>query len=128
MATVQICIDVSDIHKATEFYANVLGCAVESEAEDHRKLSVDNATIYLMERKENSNPLVVGEDSRRYSRHWTPVHLDFHVTDMETPLSKLEQFGGTLEGKQAGEWGEAAFCADPFGNGFCLLHLHEIST
>lgn len=121
--TVKICIDVPDLQKASAFYVNVLGCKVESENKDNTQLSVENATIYLMEKKENSNPLIEGEDSRRYSRHWTPVHLDFHVNDIDTPVSLLNKYAGTLEGKESGDWGEAAFCSDPFGNGFCLLRL-----
>lgn len=123
MATVNICIDVSNLQKASAFYVNVLGCKVESETDDNTKLSVDNVMIYLMEKKENTNPLIVGEDTRRYTRHWTPVHLDFHVNDIEIPVSLFSQYGGCLEGKESGDWGEAAFCSDPFGNGFCLLRL-----
>lgn len=123
MTTVSICIDVPDTKIASAFYTNVLGCRVESESENNTKLSLYNTTIYLMEKKENTNALIVGEDSRRYTRHWTPVHLDFHVTDMETPVSLLNKYGGQLEGKESGDWGEAAFCSDPFGNGFCLLRL-----
>lgn len=29
-----------------------------------------------------------------------------------------------MEEKKEGEWGAAAFCADPFGNGFCIIKLN----
>jgi predicted enzyme related to lactoylglutathione lyase len=33
--------------------------------------------------------------------------------------------GGIKEGEKSGEWGSAAFCADPFGNGFCLMQINK---
>ena len=124
MSRVSICIDVSDINKATSFYTQVLGCRIKTEKENSAELEVDNSTIYLVEMAEYSNPLIEGSDSRRYSRHWTPVHLDFHVTEIETSISLLREFGGKLEGQKSGDWGTAAFCADPFGNGFCMIEIN----
>jgi hypothetical protein len=28
------------------------------------------------------------DDIRRYDRHWTPVHIDFHVDDFEAVLAR----------------------------------------
>ena len=123
MSTVSICIDVPDIEKATTFYTKVLGCEVIAQKDNSTEMEVENSTIYLIEKAENSNPLIDGFDSRRYTRHWTPVHLDFHVPDMDKAISLLTEFGGKLEGKEEGDWGVAAFCADPFGNGFCMLKI-----
>lgn len=124
MPVVSICIDVSDIEKATKFYTEVLECKVKVQKENSTEMEIDNSTIYLMEKDENSNPLINESDSRRYSRHWTPVHLDFHISDIERSISLLEEYGGKLEGKETGDWGTAAFCADPFGNGFCIIKLN----
>ena len=124
MSKVSICIDVSDIKKATSFYTQVLGCRIKTEKENSTELEVDNSTVYLVEMAENSNPLIEGSDSRRYSRHWTPVHLDFHVTEIETSISLLRKFGGKLKSRKSGDWGTAAFCADPFGNGFCMIKIN----
>ena len=33
------------------------------------------------------------EDVRRYERHWTPLHLDFHVNDLKAALDKAMQRG-----------------------------------
>lgn len=124
MPIVSICIDVPDIEKATKFYTEVVGCKVKMQKENSTEMSVDNSTIYLIEREENSNPLIGDSDSRRYTRHWTPVHLDFHVTDIDKAMSLVHEFGGKLEGKEEGDWGTAAFCADPFGNGFCMIKMN----
>ncbi|MFI4936040.1 MAG: VOC family protein [Caulobacterales bacterium] len=59
---------------------------------------------------------------RRYERHWTPVHVDFHVDDFEAFLAKAVNAGGKCEQKfEGGPRPPVAFCSDPFGNGFCVL-------
>lgn len=31
-----------------------------------------------------------GTEPRRYQRHWTPLHLDLHVTDFDAVLARCE--------------------------------------
>jgi uncharacterized glyoxalase superfamily protein PhnB len=62
------------------------------------------------------------EDVRRYERHRTPVLLDFHVNDLKAALDKAMEAGAAREHLfESPDHGAAAFCADPFGHGFCLL-------
>ena len=50
------------------------------------------------------------------------MHLDFHVDDLDAALNKAVMAGATAEQVfRNPDHGSAAFCADPFGNGFCLL-------
>jgi predicted enzyme related to lactoylglutathione lyase len=59
---------------------------------------------------------------RRYERHWTPVHIDFHVDDFEIALAKVLDAGATCEQRfEGGARPAIAFCSDPFGNGFCIV-------
>ena len=51
------------------------------------------------------------------------MHVDFYVEDVDAITPKVESLGGTVESTKSGPWGKAAFCADPFGNGFCLLAI-----
>lgn len=127
MPKVTICIDVSDLESATAFYCEGLGCSLEKTRPTHNTLSADGTTIHLALREEGSSPLPTGDDRRRYTRHWTPVHLDFDVEDVDVAVREVEQRGGSVEGVKRGSWGAAAFCADPFGNGFCLLAVRESS-
>ncbi len=60
---------------------------------------------------------------RAYARHWTPVHVDFYVEDVDVITPEVVRLGGTVESTKSGDWGKAAFCADPYGNGFCLLAI-----
>ena len=61
---------------------------------------------------------------RTYERHWTPVHLDVVVDDVEAAVERAVRAGGALERAIAtSDWGRIAGLADPFGNGFCLIEL-----
>jgi hypothetical protein len=33
----------------------------------------------------------------------------------------ITRLGGIVEGQESGDWGSLTRCADPFGNGFCLV-------
>ncbi len=54
--------------------------------------------------------------------HWTPVHLDLHVHDFEEAVERVRSEGGQVEQvyRDQGPM-PAAFCSDPFGNGFCII-------
>ena len=121
MPQVSISIDVSDMEQAVSFYTKALGCKQLRGASDITKLDADNTSIFLLNKPLNSNPLIVGTASRNYDRHWTPVHLDFGVSDVDHAISLVQEFGGAHEGSDTGDWGSIAYCADPFGNGFCLV-------
>jgi predicted enzyme related to lactoylglutathione lyase len=63
-------------------------------------------------------------ERRRYARHWTPVHLDFVVADVDAAVERAVAGGATLDDPVAThKWGRIAHLADPFGNGFCLLQF-----
>lgn len=64
----------------------------------------------------------VFSEGRRYERHWTPVHLDLHVEDFDSVLNKVRAQGGAIENEFRTQGPmPAAFCSDPFGNGFCVI-------
>ena len=121
MPQVSVSIDVSEMKKAALFYSKALGCKKLRDGSEISVLSADNVSIYLLEKAPGSNPLLAGATSRNYGRHWTPVHLDFSVSDIDQAISLVLEYGGSHEGSEAGEWGAIAYCADPFGNGFCLV-------
>ena len=124
MPTVSICIDVPDLVAATAFYRDALGCTLVREESTHNTLSADGVTIYVALKEAGSGATRTTACQRTYERHWTPVHLDFEVDDVAETVERVERAGGTQEDSKSGDWGAAAFCADPFGNGFCLLKLN----
>ena len=69
-------------------------------------------------------PFQGSKDPRHYRRHWTPVHLDFVVDDIDAALSRARQAGASVEQPpEQHAYGRLALLADPFGNGFCLLQF-----
>ena len=123
MLKLSVSIDVPDLAKGVAFYVQALGCSmVREQGEDMVVLATDNAEIYLLKRAENSIPVANSRVERDYSRHWTPVHLDFLRDDVEDVVTKVKELGGQHEGGESGDWGSIAYCADPFGNGFCVIH------
>jgi predicted enzyme related to lactoylglutathione lyase len=85
-------------------------------------LRADNADICLLEKRAGSQASSCTAETRHYERHWTPVHLDIHVDDLEFALAKALAAGAKREQVfENPEHGSVAFCSDPFGHGFCLI-------
>jgi predicted enzyme related to lactoylglutathione lyase len=122
MAKISICIDVSEIDKAIQFYTKVFSCELVKKDEKYSELNLDGLTIYLGLNKAGTNPLIDGKSVRSYERHWTPVHLDIAVENLSQSVTQVKELGGLIEGEKSGDWGSIAFCSDPFGNGFCMMH------
>ncbi len=47
--------------------------------------------------------------------------MDFLRDDVKDTVAKVKEYGGAHEGGESGDWGEIAYCVDPFGNGFCVI-------
>ena len=124
MIKVSISIDVWDIKKWEEFYTQALWCKRLREQMWMIVLATKNVDIYLQEKKvwTNATELSNRESKRDYKRHWTPIHLDFLCDNVDEVVSKVLKLGGTHEGGESADWGAIAHCADPFGNGFCLIN------
>ena len=123
MMEIEICIDVPDLARGIRFYGEAFGFAKTAEPYPGvAVLQADRASITLLEKGEQSKPSPNTRDVRRYDRHWTPVHLDFHVGDFKAALEKAVRAGAVKEQTfEDSAHGSIAFCADPFGNGFCIL-------
>jgi predicted enzyme related to lactoylglutathione lyase len=126
VADLRVCIDVEDIEKAIMFYVGALGLEVGRRFDDRWvELLGARAPIDLLERPDGSptNPQP-SAPARSYERHWTPVHLDFVVEDMDVAVERVRRAGGALEGDvEEYSYGRLARMADPFGNGLCLLEF-----
>lgn len=122
MIKVSVSIDVSNLKKAESFYVEALGCKKVRDQGSMVVLSVENAEIYLLEKEAGTKPLASGAVVRSYERHWTSVHLDFLCDDVDELVSRVVRLGGSHEGGESGDWGTIAHCADPFGNGFCVIN------
>ena len=118
-------IDVDDLEKATDFYCSALGLQVG------RRLGVSivelvgaSSAIYLIEKPAGSVASSFSSAQRDYARHWTPVHLDFVVANIQPAVASAEAAGARLEGDvRTHTWGHLAMMSDPFGHGFCLIEF-----
>lgn len=122
MIKISVSIDVSDLKQAEVFYIEALGCKKVRDQGGMVVLSVENSDIYLQEKEPGTKPLVSSSVVRDYGRHWTPIHLDFIRDNVDELVSKIVKLGGLHEGGDSGDWGSIAYCADPFGNGFCVIN------
>lgn len=126
-AGVLINLDVPDLALAAAFYTEVLGLRVARRFGPHAlELLGLGAPIYLLHKPAGSRPLPTAAAERDYARHWTPVHLDFVVTDVERTLQTALDAGATAEGAIRVEaYGKIVQLADPFGHGLCLIEWSE---
>lgn len=118
-------IDVDDLARATAFYTALLELKVGRRFGAGGVELVGGAVpFYLLVKPAGSAASPLAPDRRRYLRHWTPVHLDFVVEDVDKAVAAALALGATLDDPAATHsWGRIAHLADPFGNGFCLLQF-----
>jgi len=118
-----VTIDVPQLDEGLRFYRDALGLAeIARPIPTYVVLKCGNSQIGLMEKSAGTKPAKGADDVRRYERHWTPVHIDFHVDDLEATLANALKAGARCEQKfEGGSHPPIAFCSDPFGNGFCIV-------
>lgn len=118
-----VTIDVPRLDEGLRFYRDALGLVeVSRPIETYVVLQCGSATIGLIEKRAGTKPAKGSDDVRRYERHWTPVHIDFHVDDFQGVLADALNAGARCEQKfEGGGRPPIAFCSDPFGNGFCII-------
>ena len=118
-------IDVDDLDRAVAFYASLLELKVGRRfGEFGVELVGGSAPIYLLVKAAGTAVSPASGERRRYARHWTPVHLDFAVPDLETAVATALAAGATQDKTaETHRWGKIAHMADPFGHGFCLIEF-----
>jgi len=112
---------------ATAFYTSVLGLTVGRRLGGVAvELIGASSPVYLLLKNPGSASSSSSGDRRRYERHWTPVHLDFAVPDLDAAVERAIAAGATQDDPvQSHAWGRIAHMADPFGHGFCLIAFSE---
>jgi predicted enzyme related to lactoylglutathione lyase len=118
-------IDVDDLDRAVAFYASLLELKVGRRfGAAGVELVGGSAPLYLLVKAAGTATSPAGGERRRYARHWTPVHLDFAVPDLDKAVAAAVAAGATQdEAPETHAWGRIAHMADPFGHGFCLIQF-----
>jgi lactoylglutathione lyase len=127
MVGLLINIDVPDIEAGIAFYSSALGLEVRRRFDEgFVELTGGDAPLYLLKKDAGTQTGPVGGDTRRYQRHWTPIHPDFVVDDIGAATERVLAAGAVQEGETCGApYGRLAMFADPFGHGFCLIQFNS---
>ena len=120
-------IDVPDLQKAIDFYTQALSLTL-SRTIDHdvAELVGGSSVIYLLQKDADSTISKNSHATRNYARHWTPVHMDFVVDDLESAKARAIKAGAVCESECVAWMGSRCITfADPFGHGFCLIAFSQ---
>ena len=121
----RICIDVDNMERAIAFYTEGLGLQCGRRFQNaFTEILGASSPIDLLLNAPGTKPVAGSEAERSYQRHWTPVHLDFVVDDIDAAVTRLVAHGAVLEMPVNDRaWGRIAGLADPFGHGIDLLQF-----
>lgn len=121
-------VDVDDLDRAIAFYRDGLGLTLARRLFDGAvaELAGAVAPIFLLATTPGASASAAHAIARDFRRHWTPVHLDFVVDDLDAAVARAVAAGAVQEGAVRSEvWGRIAVLADPFGHGLCLVQLSD---
>lgn len=118
-------LDVDDLERGIDFYVQAFGLEVGRRfGDDGAELIGGPAPIYLLAKCASTPAWKNADQHRHYGRHWTPVHLDMVVDDIDAAVARAIAAGATQEQPTATDnWGKLALMADPFGHGFCFVQF-----
>ena len=125
MIEVHAYIDVADLERGIAFYCDGLNLTLRRRlSPSWVELAGANLPIFLLGNRKPTANLGGTQIQRDFARHWTPVHLDFIVPELDAAVARLTRLGATLDRPiQLAEYGRMANMADPFGNGFDLIEF-----
>ena len=125
-ADLLINIDVPDVEAGIAFYTAALGLELGRRFDSgFVELVGRDLPLYLLRKDGGTAIGPAGGDTRRYDRHWTPVHADFVVEDLDGAIGRAVAAGAVQEGETCeAPYGRLAMFADPFGHGFCLIEFN----
>lgn len=118
-------IDVPELAPAIDFYSKALGLELTRTIDDDvAELTGASSVVYLLVCAAGSAATGSSAEERRYSRHWTPVHIDFVVDDLSKAKARAIKAGASQE-SDCIEWrgSKCITFSDPFGHGFCLIEF-----
>lgn len=124
MARILINIDVPDLAAGIAFYADGLGFELQRRLFNGgvAEMLCGTQSIYLIAQAAGTLAIAGQAAVRDYGDHWTPMHLDLVVNDVDTALAKAVAAGARVSAAARDHvYGRLASLRDPFGHGFCLI-------
>jgi predicted enzyme related to lactoylglutathione lyase len=118
-------IDVPELEPAIRFYTAALGLShTRTLDNDTAELRGAAATIYLLQKSPGSAAIETPPIARQYQRHWTPVHFDLVVDDVDAAAKRALAAGAKQETGYIDWRGSRCISlSDPFGHGFCFIQF-----
>src|SRR3712207_3274104 len=89
-------IDVPDLESALAFYTHAFGLTLRRYLGDQIVELAGWPVAVFLWRKEGGS-IGAGSSLRTYERHWTPVHLDVVVEDVEKAVARAVGAGAIVE-------------------------------
>jgi predicted enzyme related to lactoylglutathione lyase len=124
MIGVHAYVEVGDTEAGVAFYTAALGLAVRRRLTPRWvELAGASVPIFLLGNRPERFDAGGLEIARTFTRHWTPVHLDFVVDGLEAWVRRVRAAGAIVEREVGYDAFRMANCADPFGNGFDLIEI-----
>jgi predicted enzyme related to lactoylglutathione lyase len=127
-------IDVPDLGEAIAFYTAALRLTHSRTLDDDvAELTGASATLYLLQKDPGTQavhaPPLERDSRRHYGRHWTPVHFDLVVADVEAAAARALAAGARRETANVHWHGSHCISfGDPFGHGFCFIAFDDGGT
>ena len=124
-ARVVVNIDVPELVSAIDFYEAAVGVEFRRFLDDDvAELAYGASALYLLRKPATSHPTPTAAQVRDFARHWTPVHVDFVVADLDAAVARAIAAGAVRE-SECIEWrgSKCVTFSDPFGHGFCLIEF-----
>jgi predicted enzyme related to lactoylglutathione lyase len=135
MASLIVNVDIPELEPAVRFYTAAFELRVGRRfGGGGIELLGAEVAVCLLVAAAGTAPHPGAAAPRGYQRHWTPVHLDLVVQDIEAAVRRAEAAGATVEKPvERHPYGQLAVLADPWGNGFCFIQFEgrgydEIAT
>lgn len=117
-------IDVDDLEKAVRFYEAAFGLKIGRRFPFGVEMLGSSAPIYLLVKSTGTTAADSTSQRRSYERHWTPIHLDFVVAEIDTAVQQALSAGARLEQPITARVGQARPHVGPF---WPWLLFHRVS-
>jgi predicted enzyme related to lactoylglutathione lyase len=127
MSRLIINIDVPELAPAIAFYTAALGLThARTLDDDVAELTGASSTIYLLRKPAGTAAVKSPPIARGFGRHWTPVHFDFVVDDVDAAAARAIAAGAHAEtGHVDWKGSRCVSFGDPFGHGFCFIQFER---
>jgi predicted enzyme related to lactoylglutathione lyase len=120
-------VDVPALAPAIAFYTAALGLTHSRTLDDDvAELIGASATLYLLQKDSGTVAVQSPAVERNYGRHWTPVHFDLVVPDVDAAAARAIAAGARRETGHI-DWrgSRCVSFGDPFGHGFCFIQFEH---